>query len=245
MRIGSLCRFALVAGLVVAVAGAARAETPRQIQALIASGQAQTALADLQPVLQAHPDSAMAWYLSAEAQDAAGNAPAARDALAKAEQFAPGLPFAAPAAVAALRAHLRPAAGFHFSPVMIIGVLVLLFLAFRMFGRRRFSPGYGGNMPMRAGPDGYGPVGPGYGGGMGGGGFGSTLMSGLAAGAGFAVGERVIDAVADDFGGNRGVAPGQGFDQSAPPDRDDGLLGSPDWGNDGSQDSGGDSGNSW
>ncbi|MDD2704257.1 MAG: tetratricopeptide repeat protein, partial [Acidocella sp.] len=80
--------------------------TPQQLQAMIAAGQEQTALKQLNSVLQAHPDSGVAWYLVAEAQDASGNETAARNALAKAEQYAPGLPFANQQKTAALRAHL-------------------------------------------------------------------------------------------------------------------------------------------
>src|SRR5579871_2335361 len=90
--------FAAVAALALAHGAKAQAAaSPQQIQAEIANGQAQAALSDLQPVLQAHPDSGVAWYLTAEAQDAAGNTAAARTALANAEHYAPGLPFAKPA----------------------------------------------------------------------------------------------------------------------------------------------------
>jgi len=78
------------------VAAWAQTDTPRQIQALIADGDTGTALNQLHAILQAHPDSGPAWYLEAEAQDAAGNEAAARSALQHAEQIAPNLPFADP-----------------------------------------------------------------------------------------------------------------------------------------------------
>jgi hypothetical protein len=254
-----------------AAAQAQATPSPHQIQAQIAAGQNATALSELQTVLQAHPDSGIAWYLSAEAQDASGNEDAARAALAKAQQYAPGLPFANQNDVAALQAHLAaPAArsGFGVSPMLIIGALVLLFIVFRLFSRARravpvyqdgFAPGYG-NRPQypygQGGGQGGGmPYGPG---GAPGGGLGSALLGGLAAGAGIAAGERIID---DMTGGNRndggfglggnglgGDGLGGNFDPSPVPDRDDGLQGSPGWdaGGSGSDNSGGsDSSDSW
>lgn len=259
-----------VLGAVFAVAARIPAEaqsaTPQQIQALIAQGQEQAALAELQPVLQAHPDSGVGWYLTAEAQDAAGNETAARAALANAEHDAPGLPFARPDEVVALQAHLAgvPAAGgaAYSAPgqsrsggspalVGIIG-LVILFLVLRMlFRRRRFvgQPGFPGGY----GTAGYGPVGPAPGpypygpgpGGMGSG-LGGSLLGGLAAGAGFAAGERVIDDMLgrnnDPMGGN--FQQDQNFGNGVP-DRDDGLQGNPGWDDGSNQDGNFDPGNNW
>jgi hypothetical protein len=248
MSISYFLRVSLAASMLAAGMGAAQAQTasPRQIQALIAAGQPQTALDDLGPVLQAHPNSGVAWYLDAEAQDAVGNAPAARDALAKAEQFAPGLPFAKPAEVSALQAHLAQSSskgGFSMSPVMIVLGLVVLLIVFRLF-RRRQQAAYYPRQGFGAPPPGYPPYGPQGGGGMGGG-LGSSLLGGLAAGAGFAAGERIID----DMTGR----PDQGVADSAwgaapTPDRDDGLSGSPGWDSGGSIDDnsgGSDSGGGW
>ncbi len=214
--------------------GHAQSASPRQIQGMIADGQDQAALDQLQSVLQAHPHSAIAWYLSAEAQDALGHEDAARDALAKAEQIAPGLPFAKPDHVAALQAHLQNGAGADparhggiGTMVFVIGVLVVLFLVVRMFmrSRRQVMPAYDSyGRPMGYGPGGPGFAPPGYGGGSG---IGGALIGGLAAGAGFAAGERIIE----DLEGNRDqsyVDPNSGgFDPA--PDRDDGLQGDPGW----------------
>jgi hypothetical protein len=238
-----LLRIALAAGFVGFAGVAARAQpawTPREIQSLIADGQAQAALSELNAELQAHPGSAVAWYLTAEAQDEAGNLAASRAALAKAEQIAPGLPFAKAGDVAALQAHLDAqgaAPGINFSPVaLVIGGMVVLFVLFRMLGRRRavYRNGYGGFAGPPAGGLSAGgpfPYGPGGGAAYGPGtGVGGALLGGLAAGAGFAAGERIID---DLTGANRGdgmfgqdpaVDPNFGV-----PARDDGLLGSPDW----------------
>jgi hypothetical protein len=226
-------------------------ETPDQIQALIANGQPQAALAQLHTALQAHPESGVAWYLTAEAQDAAGNEAAASRALAQAEHFAPGLPFARASDVAALQAHLQSGGGGNVSTghggigmvTILIVCLVVVFVLSWLFRRRRYQqPGFGGFQGQA--PNGGYPYGPG-GGGMAPG-AGSSLLSGLAAGAGFAVGERVID----DMMGNRGgmIDSAQAYDPNQVPDRDDGLLGSPGW-DSGSPDPGNsddfDQGNSW
>jgi hypothetical protein len=251
---------ALAAGSI-ATAHAQSTPTPHQIQAQIAAGQNATALSELQTVLQAHPDSGVAWYLSAEAQDASGNTAAARAALAKADQYAPGLPFANQNDVAQLRAHLAgPAAsaartGSGISPIfLVLGALVVLFLIFRLFSRARqngmgyqggFRPGYPAPPQYPNGPGGM-PYGPG--GGVAGSGIGGALLGGLAAGAGLAAGERIIDGM---MGGNRGdssFGQGGGVDPTPVPDRDDGLLGSPGWddGSSGIDNSGGsDSNDSW
>jgi hypothetical protein len=220
MRVLILCLALLAAGL-----APASALTPREIQGQIAAGQAPVALSELQGILQTHPDSGVAWYLTAEAQDAVGNKSAARDALGKAEQFSPGLPFANAQDLAALRSHLAGGGhGFGLSPVvLVIGGLFVLFLALRLFGRRRVAMGYPGG--YGAPPPGYGPgYRPEGGFGGGGGGLGSSLISGLAAGAGFAAGERIID----DFTGRPRET---GFDDgpTLPPARDDGLQGDPGW----------------
>jgi hypothetical protein len=242
----SLLRIIAVAGLMLfghGVASAQTTATPQQIQVMIADGHPNTALVDLRSILRNHPQSAVAWYLTAEAQDARNNLPAARSALAKAESIAPGLPFAQPDKVAALKAHLAggpavaPAAGnrFHINPfgIAIVGLLVLFFII-RMIRRSRQTamqnpmrpnPPYGyGNqgMPMGNQPP-YGPVG----GTATGSGIGGALLSGLATGAAFVVGERVVDDMLGGGRGNRddGIAP---TDTQAP-DRDDGLNGSPGW----------------
>lgn len=219
------------------LAGVAQAQTasPQQIQALIAAGQPQAALNDLAPILQAHPNSGKAWYLDAEAQDALGNEPAARTALATAQQDAPGLPFAKPAELAALQAHLAQNSskgGFSMITMIILG-LVVLYVVFRLFRRR---PAY---YPQRYGdapPPGYGPGygQPGYGP-PAGGGLGSSLLGGLAAGAGFAAGERIID---DMTGRDQGPVD-SAWGAAPTPDRDDGLSGSSDWDSGSSSDSGG------
>lgn len=218
----------------------AQGPTPRQIQTLIDSGQDAQAVQTLKGVLQQHPESGPAWYLMAEAQDGRGNENAAAQALAKADQYAPGLPFADAQKAAALRAHIKGGlvskGATHsvggFSPVLlVIGGLVLLFILLRLFsGFRRgaMNPAYRGYPDNPNAPYGnYGPNGPPpYGsGGYGpmGGGLGSSIVTGLAAGAGFAAGERIVDGL---MGGNEAQAAPQ---QDFTPGQDDGLIGNPGW----------------
>lgn len=247
----------LSAGLAPALAQGA-GPTPQQLQSMISNGQERAALGDLKAVLKTHPHSGVAWYLTAEAEDASGNLAAARDALARAEHYSPGLPFAQPSKVAALKSHLatpvtRHATG-HNPVIYIIVGLVALFILVRVFlrSRRRMVPpgypgGYGGGFPGGPGPQGpypYGPPGPGgaaYGRGSG---IGGSILGGLAAGAGFAAGERIIEGL-DGSRNEQPIDPGAGGDPTVP-DRDDGLTGSPDWGGDqGGADDDFDPNNNW
>jgi hypothetical protein len=238
-RVFLILGFVFVAYAAAVLPASAQSNTPQQLQSMIANGQAQTALTELQAILQAHPTSGVAWYLTAEAQDSLGHENAARSALNNAQQYAPGLPFANPSDVAALQAHLNsspaPVQPVHrgISPGLgLIILLVVLFFGFRMlFRRRRFLQPYG---QSGYGQPGFGPGGPGpypynQGPGMGSG-IGGSILGGLAAGAGFAAGERVIG---DMFGGNNNnpVDPAWGnpIDNQPIPDRDDGLQGSPGW----------------
>jgi len=250
----SILRVVLLAGIAGWSAPAwAQTESPREIQGLIAAGQEQAALAGLSQILAVHPDSGVAWYLTAEAQDASGNEAAARAALAKAEQIAPGLPFAKPDDVAALQAHLDAGQGRRgLNPlVLVAGGFGVLFLLSRLFRRRRyaagFQPGYGtGYGQPTGGPFPYGAGGGTYPPGTG---VGGALLGGLAAGAGFAAGERIIDDLSGNQGGGFG-GPAPWIDPGTVPDRDDGLQGDPGWGGgnapDDDQNNGGfDPGNNW
>lgn len=242
----NMFRAVLVAAiLLIGLGGSLRAAdaagpTPQQIQTMIVSGHADAALADLRVALREHPRSGVAWFLKAEAEDAKGRIAAARDALDRAERYAPGLPFADPGRVAALKAHLaappparRGAGGLLTHPaVLILGGLVVLFLLMRWRNHNRrvtVQPPFPNNYGY--GPNGAQPGAPpppyGPGGGFAGGGLGSSLMTGLAAGAGFAAGERLFDGLAGGHGNAPPAAPG-GADP-LPPDRDDGLMGNPGW----------------
>ena len=249
---------ALVGALTLAPVLPALAQSlaPAQIQSMISSGQAAQAAQDLQGILAQHPKSGTGWYLMAEAQDAQGNGAAAAQALSKADAYAPGLPFANPQDVAALRNHIQaeaaqsvPRAHHGVSPLfLVIGGFLVLFIVLRVLSSFRRSAAFGrtgypgsANMPYGGyGPNGQPPYGPQAGGGMGGG-LGSSIVTGLAAGAGFAAGERVIDGL---MGG--GQAQAQQFPQDfTPGSQDDGLMGNPGWDSSSDNDDDGLNGNSW
>ena len=72
------------------------------------SGRLEQAQTMIQQVLKAHPKSGKAHFVAAEIDAQQGQTERAREALAQAESLAPGLPFAKPEAVQALRAQLAP-----------------------------------------------------------------------------------------------------------------------------------------
>jgi len=226
----------------------AQTATPSQIQAQIAAGDTADALSELQTALKLHPDSGVAWYLTAEAQDAAGHESAARAALSKAQQLSPGLPFANQQDAAALQAHLNAHSGGGgiSAAWLVIGGLVILFFISRLFAAFRRPSAYGpayANPPPYAPAPGYGPgYGPAYGPRYGEGtGIGGALLTGLAAGAGIAAGERLID----DLSGQPQF-PVQDQNFSDPPARDDGLQGNPGWDDNSTDNSGNfDPNNNW
>ncbi len=207
--------------------------SPQQIQTMIASGQENQAVQTLQTVLADHPKSGVAWYLLAEAYDAQNDEDAAGTALNMAARSAPGLPFANPQDLAALKAHIaggqqHTGFGSGHTVLLVVGGLILLLIVLRFLpGRGVAQRNYGYTQPPP--PPGTPPYGFGYGPNTGGGGLGSSLIGGLAAGAGFAAGERIIDGMM----GNRG---GPIIDQNYPQNdsdqsRDDGLTGNPGWDN--------------
>jgi hypothetical protein len=208
--------------------------SPQQIQSMIAAGQSSQAIQALQNVLATHPKSGVAWYLLAEAYDAQNNEDAAGTALNMAARSDPGLPFANQQDLAALRAHIagpQQRSGFSggHTAMLVIGGLILLMIVLRFLpGRGVAQRNYGYTQPPP--PPGTPPYGFGYGPNTGGGGLGSSLIGGLAAGAGFAAGERIIDGMMGNRGGPTIDQTQQNFpDQS----RDDGLIGNPGWDNSG------------
>lgn len=110
-----LFRIWLLALAALAFAGfaAAQAEpTLNQIYATAQSGQVDKARQMTEEVLRNHPKSAKAHFVMAELDAAQGRLTEARDQLAQAESLAPGLSFARPEAVQALRdrVNAKPAA---------------------------------------------------------------------------------------------------------------------------------------
>jgi len=77
-----------------------------QIYATAQAGKLDEAQLMVQQVLISHPKSAKAFFVQAELSARQGKFEHARESLASAEKFAPGLPFAKPEAVQALRAEL-------------------------------------------------------------------------------------------------------------------------------------------
>ncbi|QDL53711.1 tetratricopeptide repeat protein [Rhodoferax aquaticus] len=82
-----------------------------QVYETAQSGQLDKAQTMMQQVLVAHPNSAKAHFVQAELQARQGRAAQARESLATAEKLAPGLTFAKPEAVQALRAQLAASPG--------------------------------------------------------------------------------------------------------------------------------------
>jgi hypothetical protein len=97
---------AFAALLFVGLALAQADPTIPEIYATAKSGQIDQARQMTQQVLRDHPKSAKAHFVMAELDASQGRTSQARDALATAESLAPGLPFAKPDAVEALRARL-------------------------------------------------------------------------------------------------------------------------------------------
>jgi hypothetical protein len=102
-----LAKLMLVASLLAGGIAMAQSEpTMGQIYSTAQAGRLDDAQIMVQQVLVAHPKSAKAHFVQAELYSRQGKLDLARQALASAEQDAPGLPFAKPEAVQALRAQL-------------------------------------------------------------------------------------------------------------------------------------------
>lgn len=106
------CRWLLAAALFSFGFAMAQSEpTLNEVYAVAQAGKLDQAQVMMQQVLISHPNSAKAHFVQSELYARQGNLPRAREALAAAEKFAPGLPFAKPEAVQALRAQLLPRSG--------------------------------------------------------------------------------------------------------------------------------------
>jgi uncharacterized protein len=102
-RILRIALVALAAFSLTSLALAQSEPTIKQIYDTAQSGQVDKARQMTQEVLRNHPKSAKANFVMAELDAAQGRTAEARDELSQAESFAPGLPFARPEAVQALR----------------------------------------------------------------------------------------------------------------------------------------------
>ncbi|WP_353431664.1 tetratricopeptide repeat protein [Polynucleobacter sp. MWH-UH23A] len=207
----------------------AEATLPEVSQA-IQSGQLAKADAMMKEVLQNHPNSAKAHYIASELYLREGKIDAARQAFVKAENLAPGLPFAQPESVQRLQAELRvgtvPAnvnmnsgAGSIFSSPMFWILMAILIAGIIFFMKKRQPPVEVYNAPTVNGPYSGAPGAPGTyppgypGAPSAGSGLMGSLATGAALGAGMVAGEALASHL---MGGNQHTNPGNvnnGFNQ--------------------------------
>lgn len=189
----------------------AEASLPEVSQA-IQSGQLAKADAMMKEVLQNHPNSAKAHYIAAELYIKEGKLDAARNAFAKAQNLAPGLPFAQAESVQRLQVQLSNSSGNSvastssiFSNPLFWGLIAILVVGIIIVMRRRKAEAvqvY--NAPTANGPYSGAPGAPGTPGapvaGAGSGLMGS-LATGAALGAGMVAGQALASHLMGD--GNR------------------------------------------
>jgi tetratricopeptide (TPR) repeat protein len=150
--------------------------TMQQIYDTAKAGHVAQAQQMIDQVLRDHPRSAKAHYVAAELDAKQGNFAAARTELNQAEQLEPGLGFAKPESVEALKAELglKPARGTVLTPVgethsfpwaavlLLVGVIAIVWMVLRRRSAPMLYSGqYPGGMPVGAPPGPYGYGGPG------------------------------------------------------------------------------------
>ena len=191
-----------------------------QVSQAIQSGQLAKADAMMKEVLQNHPNSAKAHYIAAELYLKEGKLDAARNAFARAENLAPGLPFAQAESVQRLQTQLRTtnASGQEgagvgsilSSPLFWILIAILIVgVVFFMKNRKRPEPVQVYNAPTAnspypgapGAPGSYPPGAPGYPGAAAPG-AGSGLMGSLATGAALGAGMVAGQALASHLMGS-------------------------------------------
>ena len=193
----------------------AEATLPEVYQA-VQSGQLAKADAMMKEVLQNHPNSAKAHYVAAELYLKEGKLEVARNHFLRAQNLAPGLPFAQPESVQKLQVQLSsgavgPAANQSsiFSNPLFWGLIAILVVGIIIVMRRRKAEAVEVYNAPRAGYPGTpgGPAGypPGYPGAPAAGGMGSGLMGSLATGAALGAGMVAGQAIASSLmGGHEG-----------------------------------------
>lgn len=196
-----------------------------EVYKAVQSGQMAKADAMMKEVLQNHPNSAKAHYVAAELYAKEGKVEAARNHFIKAQNLAPGLPFAQAESVQKLQVQLAstqvaPAVSQTsiFSNPLFWGLIAILVIGVVMVMKRRKaeavqvynapSAGYpgtpGGPVGNPGGPGGPGnPGGPGYPGAPAAGGMGGGLMGSLATGAALGAGMYAGQALAGSLMGGR------------------------------------------
>jgi tetratricopeptide (TPR) repeat protein len=196
-----------------------------EVYKAVQSGQLAKADAMMKEVLQNHPNSAKAHYVAAELYAKEGKVEAARNHFIKAQNLAPGLPFAQAESVQKLQVQLAstqvaPVASQTsiFSNPLFWGLIAILVIGVVIVMKRRKaeavqvynapSAGYpgtpGGPVGNTGGPGGPGhPGGPGYPGAPAAGGMGGGLMGSLATGAALGAGMYAGQALAGSLMGGR------------------------------------------
>ena len=191
--------------------------TLSEVYQAVQSGQMAKADVMMKEVLQNHPNSAKAHYVAAELYLKEGKVEVARNHFIKAQNLAPGLPFAQAESVQKLQVQLAgtqvaPATSQTsiFSNPLFWGLIAILVIGVVIVMKRRKaeavqvynapSAGYPG---APGGPAGYpgGPGGPGYPGAPAAGGMGSGLMGSLATGAALGAGMYAGQALASNLMG--------------------------------------------
>lgn len=182
------------------------AEPSRQeVDQALKAGDIAKAETMMKEVVGAHPESAKAHFRYSEILAAEGQLAKAKTELSTAEKIQPGLGFARPEAVNALKQKLYKtdhtgATASSSNPLLLWGGIALvgflIVMAFRTFRRPQQQPAYANNPQA---PNGYGPQGayPAQGGGMGSGIMGG-LATGAAVGAGIVAGEMLMHKILDD-----------------------------------------------
>ena len=212
----------------------------KEVYATAQAGKLEEAQVMIQQVLVTHPKSATAHFVQSELYARQGNLPRARDALAQAETLKPGLPFAKPEAVQALRAQLaarsspsnpqrsvarerapaEPASSSSWAlPLLLAGGVIML--GYFMFRRR--APAAIEQQPVYAAPNGMaGPQTFGMGGGTAmqpaygqapGTGMGGRIMGGVATGLAVGAGVMAAQAIGRNLMGHDNQNP-SGFDNA-------------------------------
>ena len=191
-----------------------------EVYKAVQSGQMAKADAMMKEVLQNHPNSAKAHYVAAELYLKEGKVEVARNHFIKAQNLAPGLPFAQAESVQKLQVQLSSGAGGSvagsspssiFSNPIFWGLIAILVVGVIIVMRRRKaqavqvynapSAGYPGAPGTPGGPTPY-PGGPAsYPGAPAAGGMGSGLMGSLATGAALGAGMYAGQALASSLMG--------------------------------------------
>ncbi len=236
--------------------------TVHEIYAVAASGRVHEAQQMMQQVLRNHPNSGQAHFVNSELLARENQLAAARAELATAERLSPGLPFANPQSVQALRARLASsnlaarsgpsASGIPWGLLLLGGAVIFAIVAIiRAITRRNSMPA---TTMANPGQPMYGPgYGPGQGPMMGGGGMGGGIMGGLATGAavgaGLVAGEALAHRLVDEPGSHEHNAPvpdqqNDGDNNDSLGGQDFGLTDNSSW-DSGGGDFGGDGGGDW